>query len=173
MFKKLLLATDFSQRAEIAKDVTINLVKGTRARVTVVTVYHPSDIMMWHGVFLPTPGVQQYEQKVIKEMISEKLHKFAKEIEKAGIKVDYVMKTGKVAAGIVKAAREVKADLIVIGSHSERSLGDVLLGGTASEVQAKAPCPVLIAYSRWLPKKKPARKKVTKKKTTAKKTRKK
>jgi len=179
LFKKIVLATDFSDRAEIAREVTIHLVKGTKAKVTVVTVYHPSDYMMWHGVFLPTPGVQQYEQKVIKEMISEKLHKFAKEIEKAGIKVDYVMKTGKVAAGIVKAAREVKADLIVIGSHSERNLGDVLLGATTSEVQAKAPCPVLIAYSKWLPKKKTARKKVTgeksatNKKSTAKKARKK
>ncbi|MBD3285643.1 hypothetical protein GF359_04215, partial [candidate division WOR-3 bacterium] len=145
MYKKILLATDFSDKSETARDVAINLVKGTKARITVVTVYHPSDIMKWHGVFLPSPEVQKYEQKVIKKMIAEKLHKYAKKIEKAGIKVDYVMKTGMVVNGILRAAKDAKADLIVIGSHSQRSLGDVILGGTAAGVQAKAKIPVLIA----------------------------
>jgi nucleotide-binding universal stress UspA family protein len=152
LFKKIVLATDFSDRAEIAREVTIHLVKGTKAKVTVVTIYHPSDIMIWHGVFLPSPAAERYEQKVIKQMIKEKLHDYAKKLEKAGIKVDYVMKTGMVANGIIKAAKEAKADLIVLGSHSQRSLGDVLLGGTAVGVQAKSPCPVLIAYSKVKPK---------------------
>lgn len=176
MFKKIILATDFSDRAEIARDVAINLVKGTGAKITVVTVYHPSDYMMWHDIFPPTKEIEKYEQKFLKELIAEKLHKYAKKIEKAGIKVDYVMKTGLVTSGIVKAAREAKADLIVIGSHSQRSLGDVLLGGTAVGVQASSPVPVLIAYSKKVAKKKTAKKKsvakkkpVAKKKTTTKK----
>ncbi len=152
MFKKIVLATDFSARAEIAREVTINLVKGTKAKVTVVTIYHPSDYMMWHDLFPPTDKVEKYEQKFLKELISKKLHDYAKKLEKAGIKINYVMKTGMVANGIVKAAKEVKADLIVLGSHSQRSLGDVLLGGTAVGVQAKSPCPVLIAYSKVKPK---------------------
>lgn len=152
MFKKIVLATDFSDRAEIAREVTIPLVKGTNAKVTVVTIYHPSDYMMWHDLFPPTDKIEKYEQKFLKELISKKLHDYAKKLEKAGIKVNYVMKTGMVANGIIKAAKEAKADLIVLGSHSQRSLGDVLLGGTAVGVQAKSPCPVLIAYSKVKPK---------------------
>ncbi|MBN2380535.1 universal stress protein [candidate division WOR-3 bacterium] len=159
MFKSVLLATDFSDRAEIARDVTIHLVKGTKTRVTVVTVYHPSDYMMWHDLFPPTDEVERYEQKFLKELISRKLHDYAKKLEKAGIKVNYVMKTGLVTNGILKAAKETKADLIILGSHSQRSLGDVMLGGTAAGVQAKATCPVLIASSKAKPKKKPAKKK--------------
>lgn len=164
MFKRIVLATDFSDRAEIARDVTLQLVKGTSTRVTVVTVYHPSDYMMWHGVFLPSEKAQRIEQKKIKEMIAEKLGKYSKKLEKAGIRVDYAMKTGMVANGIIKTARDEKAELIVIGSHSQRSLGDVFLGGTAAAVQAKAPCPVLIATAKIKPvtKKKKGKKKKSK-----------
>ncbi len=148
MLKRILLATDFSDRAEIAREVTLHLVKGTTAKVTVVTVYHPSDIMMWHGVFVPSDSVERYEQKVIKQMIEEKIKKYVADLKKSGIKVDYLMKTGAVVAGIVGTAKSIKADLIVLGSHSQRSLGDVLLGGTAAGVQASAPCPVLIASAK-------------------------
>jgi nucleotide-binding universal stress UspA family protein len=154
LFKKIVLATDFSDQAEIARDVTIHLVKGTNARVTVVTVYHPSDIMMWHGVFLPSEKTQRYEQNLIKQMIEEKLEKYAKDLEKAGIKVEYSMKTGNVADGIVRLAKDINADLIVLGSHSQRTLADVFMGGTAAGVQTKAPCPVLIASAKIKPKKK-------------------
>jgi len=169
LFKKVLLATDFSDRAEIARDITLALVKGTKTKVAVVTVYHPSDYMMWHDHFPPTDEIEKYEQKFLKELIGKKLHDFAKKIEKAGIKVEYVMKTGMVVNGILKAAKESKADLIVIGSHSQRSLGDVLLGGTAAGVQAKATIPVLIACSRIKPRKKPVKKKTSAKKRPARK----
>ncbi|MFC1851532.1 universal stress protein [candidate division CSSED10-310 bacterium] len=36
-------------------------------------------------------------------------------------------------------------NLIVIGSHSGRSIFDVLLGGTTAAVVKKAKCPVLVA----------------------------
>lgn len=169
MFKKILLATDFSERAEIAREVTLHLVKSTSAKVTVVTVYHPSDIMAWHGVFLPSERVQRYEQKVIKQMIEEKLRKYAAELKRAGVKVDCTMKTGNVVNGVVSAAKSIHADLIVLGSHSQRSLGDVLLGGTAAGVQAKAACPVLIASSNIRTVKKKTKPKKTAKKTKVKK----
>lgn len=159
MFKNILLATDFSDKAEIARDVTLNLVQGTKAKVTVATVYHPSDIMMWHGVFVPSKKTERYEQSVIKQMIAQKLHAYAKEIEKQGIKVSYVMKTGLVINGILKAAKETKADVIVIGSHSQRSLADVVMGGTAAGVQAKAGVPVLVASTRIKVSRKPSKSK--------------
>jgi universal stress protein A len=164
LFKKIVLATDFSDRAEIARDVIIHLVKGSDARVTVVTVYHPADIMMWHGVFLPSEATQRYEQNAIKQMIEEKLEKYAKDLEKAGIKVGYSMKTGNVVDGIVRVAKDTNADLIVLGSHSQRTLADVFMGGTAAGVQTKAPCPVLIASAKIKPKKKTKPKKKSKSK---------
>jgi universal stress protein A len=44
---------------------------------------------------------------------------------------------------IVKAARSIHADLIVIGTHGRRGLSRVLLGSVAEDVLRRAPCPVL------------------------------
>lgn len=44
---------------------------------------------------------------------------------------------------ITKAAKEMNADLIVIGTHGRTGLSHVMLGSVAEKVVRKAPCPVL------------------------------
>jgi nucleotide-binding universal stress UspA family protein len=44
---------------------------------------------------------------------------------------------------ILQAARAVRADLIVIGTHGRRGLSRVLLGSVAEDILRRAPCPVL------------------------------
>ncbi|HET7503507.1 MAG TPA: universal stress protein [Kofleriaceae bacterium] len=44
---------------------------------------------------------------------------------------------------ILKAARELHADLIVIGTHGRRGLSRMLLGSVAEAVLRRASCPVL------------------------------
>jgi nucleotide-binding universal stress UspA family protein len=50
---------------------------------------------------------------------------------------------GEAAAEIMKAAAEVKADLIVMGTHGRGGLSRLIVGSTAEDVMRKAPCPVL------------------------------
>jgi len=147
LFKNVLLATDFSERAEAARDVALSMVVGTGAQVTLVTVYHPADYILWHSVILDegSQDEQSLEEKYLKERIEEKLRSYAEDFEKARVKVNYVIKTGKVAQRILETAAEIGADLIILGSHGHESLADVLLGGTAAAVKAKAPCTVIIA----------------------------
>ena len=47
--------------------------------------------------------------------------------------------------GIVNAANEAQADLIVVGSHGRSGLGRMLLGSVAATVVAQSPVPVLVA----------------------------
>jgi nucleotide-binding universal stress UspA family protein len=44
---------------------------------------------------------------------------------------------------ILHFAREVPADLVVMGTHGRTGLGRVLMGSVAEQVVRKAPCPVL------------------------------
>jgi nucleotide-binding universal stress UspA family protein len=55
------------------------------------------------------------------------------------------LRTGKPVREIVQLATEVRADLIVLGSHKGPHLKSWLLGSTAERLVATAPCPVLIA----------------------------
>jgi nucleotide-binding universal stress UspA family protein len=47
-------------------------------------------------------------------------------------------------AAINQFARDLPADLVVIGSHGRTGLRHALLGSTAEKVVRKAPCPVLV-----------------------------
>ncbi len=50
---------------------------------------------------------------------------------------------GRAATEIVQRARDIGADLIVIGTHGRRGLAHVMLGSVAERVVQHAACPVL------------------------------
>ena len=52
---------------------------------------------------------------------------------------------GKPAAEILDLAKEVGADLVIVGSHDRGAVGRMLLGSVSTEVLHKALCPVLVA----------------------------
>lgn len=51
---------------------------------------------------------------------------------------------GDTAEGILSAAKDLGAGLIVMGSHSRRGIDKVLMGNIAEDVLKKATVPVLI-----------------------------
>jgi nucleotide-binding universal stress UspA family protein len=61
-----------------------------------------------------------------------------------GPKVHERLRSGSPANEIVKAARQLNAGLVVVGSGSRGLSDTVLLGSTAQRVQHSAPCPVLV-----------------------------
>jgi nucleotide-binding universal stress UspA family protein len=50
------------------------------------------------------------------------------------------------AAGLVQAASELSADLIVVGTHGRGGLARLALGSVAQNVVDDAPCPVLVIH---------------------------
>jgi universal stress protein A len=60
-----------------------------------------------------------------------------------------VLREGEAAKQIVLAAQELRADLLVIGTHGRGLLGRFLLGSVAESVIRHAPCPVItVAHPR-------------------------
>jgi universal stress protein A len=54
------------------------------------------------------------------------------------------LREGNPATEILEAAREWKADLVVIGSHGRRGLARLVMGSVAEGVTRHAPVPVLV-----------------------------
>ena len=54
------------------------------------------------------------------------------------------MKEGDYAENILKTAKEIKADIIVMGTHSRKGLDKVLLGSIAEKVLHHANIPLFI-----------------------------
>jgi nucleotide-binding universal stress UspA family protein len=49
-----------------------------------------------------------------------------------------------VADTLVRLAKELDSEAMVVGSHRRGRLSEILLGSTAQEVLRKAPCPVVV-----------------------------
>ncbi len=54
------------------------------------------------------------------------------------------IRVGAVAAEICNLATEIRADLIVVGTHGRRGVQRLLLGSVAEKTVRLAPCPVLV-----------------------------
>ncbi|WP_369410629.1 universal stress protein [Kribbella orskensis] len=54
--------------------------------------------------------------------------------------------TGHPVAGLIAAAEETKAELLVLGGRTHRRLTAMLLGSTARGVLHHAPCPVAVVH---------------------------
>ena len=68
----------------------------------------------------------------------------AAELTAAGIEAKGTVADGDPRVVLVDAARNEKADLLVVGSHGRTGLRKLVLGSVASHVTAHAPCSVLV-----------------------------
>ncbi len=66
----------------------------------------------------------------------------------AGVSVGVHLRSGKAPDGILVLAKEVAADMIVVGSHRGLHLKEWLVGSTAHRLIGRSACPVLVA-SPW------------------------
>lgn len=154
MFKRILFATDFSPHAEVAKQVAICLAQVNGKRLWALTVLEPLEepLSTANEPPLASPGAWNHilteeERQLEQEKLDLLAHDVA-EIEAAGITVTDMVREGDPDKEIVAAAKEINADLIIVGSHSRRNLWDVVLGSIAQKVAQEAPCPVLIVSHR-------------------------
>jgi len=63
--------------------------------------------------------------------------------ENEGVKVKRTIREGDVIGEILKAARSIPADLLVMGTHGRGGFERWILGSVAEKTLRKAPCPVL------------------------------
>jgi len=54
------------------------------------------------------------------------------------------VRSGQPAEAIIKEAKRVNADVIVMGSHGHSAFGEMLLGSVAHKVTQRSPVPVLL-----------------------------
>lgn len=124
--KRVLIATDGSRYGDLAAVFAGRLAKLGGLPVSVVSVVRPQ-----------ADEAQRAEGREAVERVRASLARESIDIEGALIE-------DEPASGIVAAARERGADLIVVGSHGRSGLGRLLLGSVSEGVIGQAECPVLV-----------------------------
>jgi nucleotide-binding universal stress UspA family protein len=80
----------------------------------------------------------------LRDRARRELDERARELRAQGLKVDVVLETGEPAEGILRVARSVDADLIVMASHGHSQVRHFLLGSVTEAVVRSDTFPVLL-----------------------------
>lgn len=143
MYKHLLIATDGSELAQKAIDQGVALAKALQAKLTAVHVTLPWTAVAVGEVAIALPP-ENYD-KMTAESATRILGIVAEAAKTAGMDCSQVhIESNSPAEGIIHAAKEHGADLIVMSSHGRSGLARILLGSEANEVVSRANLPVLI-----------------------------
>jgi nucleotide-binding universal stress UspA family protein len=136
----ILVPVDFSECSSRAFGYGVRLARAFGSRILLLHVF---DSRIIENVFHIH---QMDEEDVRKEMAGRAKKAFdalRADPEAEGIEMDSVERAGIPAREIVEAAKDLDADLIVIGAHGATGLQGILYGTTAEGVVRTAPCPVL------------------------------
>ncbi len=139
-YQHVLFAADFSEDALQVGERAKEVARQSGARLSLIHVVEDVNIGLGGGYEL-LPVLSELPDQVLLQEAQAALGALA---EKLGLDdaEQWVVNALSTKEGILGAAREHGADLIVVGSHGRHGLA-LLLGSTANAVLHGAPCDVL------------------------------
>ena len=147
MYKQILIAIDGTELTAKVLEHALTLGRESGAKMEVVTVTEPSILLTPDAGLISISTTQLLEEleKVRTEEAKSILSGARDAAKAASVEVGYRhVRNQAPSDGIIQAAEELGADLIVMGSHGRRGIKRLLLGSQASDVLVRSRVPVLI-----------------------------
>jgi nucleotide-binding universal stress UspA family protein len=141
MYQKVLLAFDGSPDGREALVQAEALAFACGAAVHLLAIVGPSENLLVAEGMSSIPDNQQF---VIQSVLDESVRR----LRRAGCTADSEIRYGKPTDRIILSAREMDADLIVIGHRDQRTLARWFNGSIGESILHQAPCSVLVAVKR-------------------------
>jgi nucleotide-binding universal stress UspA family protein len=135
MFKTIVWATDGSEPADKALELTRKLAEIHGSRIVVV---HANEVFQGRAGGAPVLADEPD--------ICEKLRGQVEELRAAGFDATLKVRTGaeQIRTLLVRAAEEVDADLIVVGTHGRGAIASTVMGSVARSLCSHSSRPVLV-----------------------------
>ena len=138
--KQILVPTDFSEASTIAVRYAKALAEAFDASLHLMHVQEdPFLLSAAPEGFYPPAGFYEDMEKAA----NAKLEQVLIQAELGRAQTTVVARKGSPFVEIIRYARELEIDLIVMGTHGRGPIAHMLLGSVAERVVRKAPCPVL------------------------------
>jgi universal stress protein A len=131
--RTILHPTDFSDRSGNALALAQALARDYGARLVILHVAHTVPVFAGEGMVPVSP-------EEIRAEAEEQLRALRVADDQ---RVERRLEMGDAVTEILRVARELPADLIVMGTHGRTGLGRLLMGSVAEQVVRRASCPVL------------------------------
>lgn len=135
MFKTIVWATDGSELADSALEAVVELARIHSSHIVAV---HADERL--RGRFGGAPVLADEDD------LRDKIHAQIERLHEEGLDAELKFAVGSTHPAdelIAEAARQVDADLIVVGTHGRGAIGTAILGSVAKGLLHVAPCPVL------------------------------
>ncbi len=137
---RVLVAHDGSSQASKALDLAIEISGRFGGRLDIVTVIP--------DLCLASEELSPEECEMVAGSLATEakgqMRKVSESLGAKGLQAEIVIKTGRPVEGIVEAAKELQADLIVVGSHGKHGAARMFLGSVSSRVAEMATVNTLI-----------------------------
>ena len=132
--QRILVPVDFSPCSREALESAADLAERLGAQVDLLHV--------WAGVYHHSLEAEPLMMFAHSELAKE-MEGLLESLELRGIDARGRLEVGSPREAIVRAARDGKYDLIIMGTHGRTGLVHMFLGSVAESVFRRAPCPVL------------------------------
>ncbi|MEW6362096.1 MAG: universal stress protein [Pyrinomonadaceae bacterium] len=144
---KILIATDGARQSEAA----IEMLKRFRLEptdqikiVSVVDMAVPMAVDIYGGYMPNTAEIEQSARENAERILSDAASAIRKHYDTTELHIITEVLFGSPESRIVEAARDFKADLVVVGSHGYSTWERLLLGSVSDAVVHHVPCSVLV-----------------------------
>jgi len=141
LMSRILVATDFSECARGAFEYGLDFARGWSAHVDLLSIVEVLPGIEFSAPF-PDPLVE-LRRKESERLLDE----LADRVKREPLEVGTHVRQGIPSQEIVRAVVDLRADLVVVGTHGRTGLDHIMLGSTAERVIKLSPCPVLTVRS--------------------------
>jgi nucleotide-binding universal stress UspA family protein len=141
-FKHILVPTDFRGASNEALSVAISLAKKLDAKITLLHVWE-IPIYPYMDFMLNTEVITSVEDAATKG-----LERAVAELKKELPTAEGKLRSGEAWYQIQEEIRELKPDLVVMGTHGRRGLSHLTLGSVAEKTVRSSTVPVLTVHER-------------------------
>ena len=138
---KIIHPSDFSEHSKHALNYAISFAEEFKAKLIVLHVIEEVAKAMYFDIIHTPPLVEIMVD--IEAQANQALRDLVPQEHLDKLEVEYVVRKGVPLLEVVRFASEIKADMIVCGTHGHTGLKHVLFGSVAERIVHKAPCPVL------------------------------
>jgi len=148
--KKVLIALDYDPSAQKVAEIGFSMAKAMNAEVMLLHVI--SDLVYYYSTeYSPIMGFNGYmdmsplQLDSVDGLKKASQHFLEKSKQHLGDKtIQTLVEEGDFAESILKVAKDLHADIIVMGSHSRRWLDEILMGSVTEKVLHHTSIPLFI-----------------------------
>ena len=138
--KKVLIAMDYDETSQKVAEQGFAMAKAINAEIILLHVI--SEQLVYYSSYTYMREWRVDIMGDLEKSVREFLEKAKKSLGDDSIQT--VVEFGEIAAIILGTAKDLNADIIVIGSHSRNWLENIILGSQAADVLKKTTIPLYI-----------------------------